>query len=147
MADALATYGGLALSSFLAATLLPGTSEALLSALLVSGRGDPLLLVLAATAGNVAGSLFNWLCGRSLIRFLDRRWFPVSRASYDKAVRWYRRFGLWSLLFAWAPIVGDPLTVVAGTLRTPLPAFTLLVTVEKLARYAAIAGVALWWTG
>ncbi|HEX2017742.1 MAG TPA: YqaA family protein [Aurantimonas sp.] len=140
-------YGGLMLASFLGATLLPGSSEALLSGLLIKGYGEPVLLVAAASFGNVTGSLANWLCGRFLARFMGRRWFPVSKAGYGRAAAWFERYGIWTLLFAWVPIIGDPLTVVAGALRTPLPAFVVLVAVGKILRYAGIAAATLWWTG
>ncbi|MBB4002203.1 YqaA family protein [Aurantimonas endophytica] len=140
-------YGGLVLASFLAATLLPGSSEALLSGLLAQGYGEPTLLVAAASFGNVTGSLANWLCGRFLARFMGRRWFPVSEKAYGQAASWFERYGLWTLLFAWVPIIGDPLTVVAGALRTPLVPFLALVTVGKVLRYAGVAAATLWWTG
>lgn len=143
----LGIYGGLILASFLAATLLPGSSEALLSGLLVQGYGEPLLLVAAASFGNVTGSLANWLCGRFLARFMGRRWFPVSEKAYGQATSWFERYGIWTLLFAWVPIVGDPLTVVAGALRTPLLPFVLLVGIGKVVRYAGVAAATLWWTG
>lgn len=143
----LGIYGGLILASFLAATLLPGSSEALLSGLLVQGHGEPLLLVAAASFGNVTGSLANWLCGRFLARFMGRRWFPVSERAYGQATSWFERYGIWTLLFAWVPIVGDPLTVVAGALRTPLLPFVVLVSIGKVVRYAGVAAATLWWTG
>ncbi len=146
MAD-LAAYGGLFLSAFLSATLLPGSSEALLSGLLVTGRGAPWLLLAAAVTGNVLGSLVNWVCGRFLAAFRDRRWFPVSPRRYEQAAGWFERYGVWSLLFAWAPVVGDPLTVIAGALRVGLLPFLLLVTIGKLARYLFILWVALSWSG
>ena len=143
----LGIYGGLILASFLAATLLPGSSEALLSGLLVQGYGEPLLLVAAASFGNVTGSLANWLCGRFLARFMRRRWFPVSEKHYGHATAWFERYGIWTLLFAWMPIIGDPLTVVAGALRTPLLPFVVLVSIGKVVRYAGVAAATLWWTG
>ena len=108
------TLGGLFLSAFLAATLVPGSSEALLAALLLEEAAMPWLLLSVAALGNVLGSVVNWICGRYLSAFSDRRWFPVSAKRYDQAVEWYGRYGLWSLLFAWLPILGDPLTVVAA---------------------------------
>ena len=144
--EALAAYGGLFTSAFLAATLLPGSSEALLAGLLLAGHEDPTLLIIVATVGNVLGAVVNWVCGRFLVAFRGRRWFPISAARYDQAHRWFKRYGLWSLLFAWAPIVGDPLTVIAGALRTPLPRFLVLVTIGKFGRYLFIAVVAYSWT-
>ena len=142
MAD-FAVYGGLFLSAFLSATLLPGSSEALLTGLVVSGQGEPWLLLAAAVMGNVLGSLVNWICGRFLAAFRDRKWFPVSPRRYAQAAGWFERYGVWSLLFAWAPVVGDPLTLIAGAFRVGLQPFLLLVTVGKLVRYLFILWVAL----
>ena len=136
--EPITAYGGLFISAFSAATLLPGSSEALLSALLVAGEQNPWILLMIATIGNVLGSVINWVCGRFLAAFQNRWWFPVSPKRYSQAVGWYQRFGLASLLFAWAPIVGDPLTVIAGTLRTPILPFLLLVTIGKFIRYLVV---------
>ncbi|GLR39829.1 hypothetical protein GCM10007880_03450 [Mesorhizobium amorphae] len=70
-------------------------------------------------------------------------WFPASPAKLDRAMTWYRRYGRWSLLLSWAPFVGDPLTIVAGTLREPLWSFVAIVAVAKVARYLAVAGATL----
>jgi membrane protein YqaA with SNARE-associated domain len=91
--------------------------------------------------GNVAGSMVNWLLDRYLIHFQDRRWFPVRPALIGRATAWYRRWGFWSLLFAWAPVVGDPLTLVAGMLRVNLGLFLLLVTIGKAARYWGVLAI------
>ncbi|SHG06589.1 membrane protein YqaA, SNARE-associated domain [Kaistia soli DSM 19436] len=129
---------GLFAASFLAATLLPTQSEAVLVALLIKGDVAPWLLVATASLGNVLGAIVNWLLGRFLEHFRQRRWFPVSGAALGRAQRWYRRAGRWSLLFSWLPIVGDPLTVVAGALREPLWSFVLLVAIGKVGRYVVL---------
>lgn len=139
MADA-APLLALFLSAFTSATLLPGSSEAVLATLLATGAGVPGQLVAVATAGNVLGSVVNWALGRGIARFRDRRWFPVSPQALARAEGWFRRWGLWSLLLSWVPVLGDPLTVVAGALRVPFAPFLVLVTLGKAARYAAIAG-------
>jgi membrane protein YqaA with SNARE-associated domain len=139
-----AAYSALFVSAFLSATLLPGSSEAALVGLLAAGRGDPLALIAVATVGNVLGSVVNWVMGRFFAHFRDRRWFPVNQKSYERAIAWYERFGIWSLLFAWLPVVGDPLTLVAGALRTDIRWFLLLVTAGKLARYLMI-GAGFHW--
>lgn len=126
-------------AAFLAATIFPAQSELLLAFLLRSGEQSWWLLLAVATIGNVLGSVANWLLGRFIEHFRHRRWFPVSEAALDRAQRWYGRWGKWSLLLSWAPIVGDPLTVVAGVLRTPLPTFVGIVLIAKAARYGAIA--------
>ncbi|MFT6557008.1 MAG: membrane protein YqaA with SNARE-associated domain [Sneathiella sp.] len=135
-------YLGLFLSAFLSATLLPGSSEALLTTLVYKGGYSAALLLIFATAGNVTGSVFNWICGTFLMQFQDKKWFPVSAIQIEKATRWYNKYGTWSLLFAWLPIIGDPLTVVAGILRAPFWLFLILVTAGKLFRYGLIiAGI------
>ena len=134
----LAVYTGLFFSAFLAATLVPGSSEVALVAALSAQKGEPWILLTVATVGNVLGSCANWLCGRFLAAFRDRAWFPVSPRHYDQAITWYDRYGRWSLLFAWAPIIGDPLTVAAGALRTPFLQFVVLVSIGKCARYITI---------
>lgn len=147
MMETLAAYGGMFFTAFLAATVLPAQSEILFTALLASGRHDPLMLGLVATAGNTLGSVVNWVMGRFAAEFRDRRWFPLKGDMFDRACRWYQHYGIWSLLFAWLPFFGDPLTVVAGALRVDLWRFVVLVTIGKAARYAAVAGGTLWWVG
>jgi membrane protein YqaA with SNARE-associated domain len=137
-------YAGLFFLALLAATLLPMQSEAGLVALLLTGSYSLSGLLLAAIVGNTLGSLINWWLGRSLVRFQRRRWFPVSPAQLARAERWYQKYGRWSLLLSWLPIVGDPLTLVAGVLREPLPSFLLLVLLAKTARYVLLAAVVLY---
>src|SRR3546814_11895468 len=108
--DDFGAYAGLFGSALASATLLPGSSEVVLLALLASGTGDVATLVFVATVGNVLGSLVNWAIGRFLSAFRDRRWFPVKPDAYDRAVAWYGRYGRWSLLMSWVPFVGDALT-------------------------------------
>jgi membrane protein YqaA with SNARE-associated domain len=86
----------------------------------------------------VLGSIVNWLLGRGIDRFRDRKWFPASQAQLDRAASWYQRYGKWTLLLSWAPIIGDPLTVIAGVLREPLLSFVILVAIAKTGRYLAI---------
>lgn len=134
-------YLGLFLAAFVAATLLPAQSEALLVGLLLAGY-KPWLLVAVASVGNVLGSTVNWWLGRELLRFSGRRWFPVKPDALAKAQAWYARYGKWSLLLSWVPVIGDPLTLAAGVMREPLRVFLLLVTVAKTGRYAVLALVA-----
>lgn len=126
--------------AFLAATIFPAQSELLLVALIAAGRLDPWLLILVATIGNVLGSVVNWVIGRFLHGYRDRRWFPIPARALERAERTYRRWGLWTLLLSWVPIIGDPLTVVAGLLKAPLRLFLPLVIVAKAGRYLAVAG-------
>lgn len=133
------------LSAFVAATILPASSELVLAAVIVA---DPDLLwpaVALASLGNTAGAVVNWFLGRFMAHFVDRRWFPLTPDLHRRACGWFRRFGTWSLLFAWLPLVGDPLTVVAGTLRVSFPLFLALVAIGKTARYLAIAIAVQGW--
>lgn len=132
------SLSGLFLAALIAATLLPAQSEAVLVALLLDG-GDPVLLVAVATAGNVLGSLVNWWLGLQVQRFQGRRWFPVSPARLERAQAWYRRYGRWSLLLSWAPVIGDPITLAAGVMREPLRVFLPLVFIAKGMRYIVLA--------
>ncbi|VCU62843.1 membrane protein [Pseudomonas synxantha] len=131
-------YLGLFVAAFGAATLLPLQSEAVLVGLLISGHYNLWLLLGIATLGNVLGSVVNWLLGRSVERFKERRWFPVSAKQLDRARGHYLRWGHWTLLLSWVPIIGDPLTLVAGVMREPLWRFLLLVTLAKGVRYSAL---------
>jgi membrane protein YqaA with SNARE-associated domain len=126
--------------SFLAATVVPGSSEVMLIALVFQYPEDVATLFLVATVGNTAGSAVNWVLGRWFQSFLGRRWFPATQAQLEKASRWFNRYGIWSLLLAWLPIVGDALTVVAGALRVNIYAFIALVAVGKAARYVVVLG-------
>lgn len=128
----------LAASAFLAVTLLPVSSEAMLAGLVVAEAAPTALLLAVASVFNTAGSCLNWLLGRAAERCKDRSWFPVSADSLQRAQVWYRRYGVWSLLASWVPIVGDPLTVAAGVMRTPIAIFLPLVAFAKTARYAII---------
>ncbi|PTQ69220.1 YqaA family protein [Pseudomonas sp. GV071] len=139
----LTAYLSLFASAFIAATLLPLQSEAVLVGLLLTGGYSPAALVLVATVGNVLGSLLNWVLGRSVERFRQRRWFPASPEQMARAQQWYKRYGCWTLLLSWLPVVGDPLTLVAGVMREPLWRFVLLVSIAKAGRYLVLAAVVL----
>ncbi|MEH6522925.1 YqaA family protein [Sulfitobacter sp.] len=138
-------YIGLFISAFVAATVLPMQSEAVLVGLLVAASHPISVLVIVATIGNVLGSVINWYLGRYLLVFREKRWFPSSQHQLERAQNWYRRYGRWSLLGSWLPIVGDPLTVVAGLMREPLISFVVLVTIAKGTRYILLAAVTLAW--
>jgi len=138
--EALSAHVALAAVAFLAATILPGSSEVFLAALLIQRPEDFATLFVAATMGNTAGAALNWAFGRWLTRFSGRRWFPVSAPWIERASGWFGKYGTWLLLFSWVPIVGDPLTVAAGLLRVRFAPFLLLVALGKAARYAAVIG-------
>ena len=138
-------YLPLFLISLGAATILPLQSEVVVVGLLVGGHHPWELIVLVASLGNTAGSAINWLLGRSIARFQHRRWFPAGQRSLRRAEDRYRRFGRFSLLLSWIPIVGDPLTIVAGALREPLWSFVLLVGLAKTGRYLVVTALTLYW--
>ncbi|QXG45449.1 YqaA family protein [Pseudomonas viridiflava] len=137
----LSSYFGLFLAALGAATLLPMQSETVLAGMLLSQAYPAVVLLSVATLGNVLGSILNWLLGRSIIRLRHKRWFPASEAQLEKAQRFYLKYGYWSLLLSWVPLIGDPLTLIAGVLREPLWRFVLIVTVAKGARYLVVAAL------
>ena len=140
----LSVYAGLFFVALLSASILPLQSEAVLVGLLLSETHPVWLLLAVASTGNVLGSLVNWYLGKYLQHFQHRRWFQVKPDQLDKASRWYQKYGKWSLLLSWVPIIGDPLTVIAGVLREPFVPFLLLVTVAKVSRYLVLAGITLY---
>lgn len=129
------------LSALVAATLVPAQSELVLGALVVAGAHPVWVLLLVATTGNVLGSCANWALGRFLMRFSDHPRFPFRPDQIDRAQGWYARYGWWSLFLAWAPVIGDPLTLAAGILRERFWRFLLVVTLGKFARYAVLVAV------
>ncbi len=130
-------YLGLFLTALLAATIFPAQSEAAVAGMLLSGH-RPLLVIGVASVGNVLGSVVNWWLGRQAAEFGHRRWFPLKPAQIERASGWYRRYGRWSLLLSWVPVVGDPLTLAAGFLRERLLVFLLLVSIAKTGRYVVL---------
>lgn len=142
-----AASGLLFLSAFLSATLLPGSSEAVLLGFLAAGQGMPEALIVFATLGNVAGSTVNWSLGRFFAHCKDRAWFPVPEAASAHTQAWFARWGQWSLLLSWLPVIGDPLTLAAGVLQVPLGRFLMLVTIGKLLRYTLLAFAWNHWGG
>lgn len=135
----LSAYSALAGSAFLAATVVPAQSELVLGALLAEGEHSPALLLLVATVANSLGSVVNWALGRGLAAPLAQKLMRLRPERLDRAQRLYRRWGAWSLLLAWVPIIGDALTVAAGAMRLRLVVFLPLVAIGKAARYAVIA--------
>ena len=137
--ETLATLAGLALWAFLAATIIPLSSEAALWAAIKSTAVPKGWLLTAATLGNVGGSAVNWWLGHKAAEYQHHRWFPLSTETLDAAATRFQRWGVWALLFSWVPVVGDPLTVAAGLLRTPFLPFLVLVAIGRIARYVVVA--------
>jgi len=125
-------------SALISSTLMPGGSEALLLYRLHEG-GEPITLVLIATIGNVLGSLITYSMGRLGNEAVHRKWLRMDEVKVERAERWFGKYGQASLLFAWLPVVGDPLCLAAGLLKSPLVWFILLVSIGKAMRYAMLA--------
>jgi len=133
------TYFFLFLISFFAATIFPFSSELTLVGLLETENYSPLLLVSSASLGNILGSVFNWFLGHYLLKHLNKKWFPFKKNEIDRASSWFKKFGIWTLFFSWVPIVGDPLTFVAGMLRIKFSIFLILVSTGKILRYLMLS--------
>ena len=131
-------YLSLFFVSFLSATILPFSSELTLAGLISTSNYDNLLLLVVASFGNVLGSVFNWGLGFYARNLTIKKWFPFKETQIERSSKWFSKFGKWSLLFAWLPIVGDPLTFVAGLLRVRFLDFIILVAIGKVSRYLII---------
>ncbi|MGC6517325.1 MAG: YqaA family protein [Candidatus Puniceispirillaceae bacterium] len=136
--SALASYMTLFLSAFLAATIIPAQSELALAGLIYQGKHPALLLFLIASLGNILGSVVNWGIGSVMAHYGRKAPGFIAKQRLESATRWFNKYGKWSLLLSWVPIIGDPLTLAAGLLRTPFMTFLLLVSIAKMARYGVI---------
>lgn len=137
MAEWVAAYGlwGLFGAAFLGATLVPVSSEvAFVAALAMGVPPGPALVV--ASAGNALGAATNYALGALFAPRIEEK--LARSASGRRALEWSRRWGRWSLLGSWLPVVGDPLCLVAGMVRVPLWLFTLVGIGTRVARYAVI---------
>ena len=121
--------------SFLAATILPFSSELTLAGLIATSNYDNLLLLIFASSGNVLGSVVNWALGFYSRNFTTKKWFPFKETQIERSSKWFSKFGKWSLLFAWVPVIGDPLTLAAGLFRVKFIEFIILVAIGKVSRY------------
>ena len=131
----LISYFQLFIISFLAATILPLSSELVLSTMLLTDSFDKYLLLVVASFGNIFGSSVNWYLGKKILIFKDKKWFPVNEKQIAKSEMYFKKYGIWSLLLSWVPIIGDPLTVIAGILKINFFTFLLLVSISKTSRY------------
>ncbi|QIX96550.1 YqaA family protein [Cedecea sp. FDAARGOS_727] len=141
MSDALSLLS-LFTSSFLSATLLPGSSEAVLVALLVAGSGPASVLVIIATIGNSLGGMTNVILGRFFPQRIQSRW-------QGKATDWLTRFGPATLLLSWMPLIGDLLCLLAGWLRLRWGPVIFFLCLGKALRYIVVAAATVqgmaWW--
>ena len=140
MNDLILQLVGLFIVAFSAATLLPGGSEVAVLALAALQNHSNLTILVVATVGNVLGSVVNYQLGKLALHYQDRKWFPVSAPELAKAQKSFQRWGQWSLLLAWVPIIGDPLTFAAGVMRVNFLRFLVLVAISKFSRYVVILG-------
>ena len=124
--------------SFLAATILPFSSELTLAGLIATSNYDNLILLIVASFGNTLGSVVNWALGFYSRNLTTKKWFPFKETQIERSSKWFDKFGKLSLLFAWAPILGDPLTLVAGLLRVKFLDFIILVAIGKVSRYLIV---------
>jgi len=131
-------YLSLFIISFLAATILPFSSELTLAGLMATSSYDNLSLLIIASLGNILGSVVNWILGFYSRNLSTKKWFPFKDEQIERSSKWFNKFGRWSLLFAWVPIIGDPLTLAAGLFRIKFVEFLILVTIGKISRYLAI---------
>ena len=126
------------ISAFGAATLLPLQSEAVLISLLLQNIHSASILLFIASLGNILGSCLNWYLGFKVEKYKHKKWFPVSEANMSKAQATYQKYGYWSLLLSWLPIIGDPITLVAGFMRENFARFLVIVSIAKIGRYIFI---------
>jgi len=136
------SYLYLFLLSFIAATIVPLGSEWLLVALLIKAL-DPALLLFSATAGNFLGACTTYIIAIYCTPFLAEKVLRIDSKSRNRAASLYEKYGSWSLLLSWLPIIGDPLCFIGGVFKIPCIKFALLVFTGKLARYAFITAVTL----
>ena len=148
--EALPVFLGLFLTSLVAGTclpFLPGSSELAMAGLIAAQVAPPSALVATAVIANVTGATLNYVIGRNVAGLADRRWFPLSQTTLDKAAGWFNRYGVWTVALCWVPTFGDAITVVAGLLRADLRRFAALVLAGKLFGHVAVALSVTWLTG
>ena len=129
------------LSAFAAATVLPLQSEAVLLALLAKGHHSAIALLFFASLGNILGACVNWYLGLKIEHYKDKKWFPLSAQQMTRAQLSYQKYGYWTLLLSWVPIIGDPITLISGLLKENFARFLLLVSLAKVGRYLFLYGI------
>ncbi|TKB11675.1 YqaA family protein [Desulforhopalus sp. IMCC35007] len=127
--------------SFLAATVLPMGSEWLLVIMIAQGF-SPKETVIVASIGNYLGSCTTFFIGRYGSDFIVEKILRIGDTQLARAKRFYARYGAWSLLASWFPIIGDALCLLAGIFTLNLLRFSILVFLGKFSRYATVAYLA-----
>jgi membrane protein YqaA with SNARE-associated domain len=126
------------------ATIIPFGSEAYFITLLSLEKYNHFILFVVASVGNVLGSLFNWICGFYINFFIKKSWLPINNKIINRGNKLFTKYGKWSLLISWFPLIGDPITFAAGTLRYPVIPFLVLVSIGKVGRYLIIYLSIIW---
>lgn len=126
------------------ATIIPFGSEVYFITLLSLEKYNHFILFLVVSVGNVLGSLFNWICGFYINFLIKKSWFPINNKIIDRGNKLFIKYGKWSLLISWFPLIGDPITFAAGTLRYPIIPFLVLVSIGKVGRYLIIYLSIIW---
>lgn len=135
-------YAGLFLASFLASTVLPFGSEALLL-LLINKGFDPISVVMVASVGNYCGACTTYYIGLVGRKDLVEKYLSIPQQRLDNTEKWFTKYGVYSLLFTWVPVIGDAITAMGGVMKLDFKTFSVLVFLGKLMRYAAVACMAL----
>ncbi|MDB3864153.1 VTT domain-containing protein, partial [Alphaproteobacteria bacterium] len=103
-----------------------------------TGSFQTLNLLVIASLGNISGSIVNWYLGKKINLYQKKKWFPMSPNQLKKSEYYYQKYGLWSLLLSWVPIIGDPITLFAGILNVRFQIFVILVSISKISRYVFV---------
>lgn len=131
-------YWGMLFAGFLAGSFFPFSSEAVLTGLDVAGL-HPVPLVIYASIGNIAGSLFNYSIGRMGRLDWIEKYLHVKKESIDKAVRFMNGRGAWMGFFAFLPIIGSGITIALGLMRANVMISTVSISIGKIIRYLILA--------
>lgn len=133
------------ISAFGAATLLPLQSEVVLLGVLNTTEYAAWLVIIVASVANILGSCVNWYLGWKIEYYKNKSWFPISITQMLKAQQVYQKYGFWSLFLCWIPVIGDPITLIAGLLKEQFWRFLLIVSLAKTGRYLFIYLVFYTW--
>lgn len=125
------------LACFLAASILPFSSEALLAAMAM-GTWGTLPLLLTASVGNTMGGLTNYAIGRWVPQGRLVRWLRIDPGQAGRWNGMAQRYGSWAALLCWLPVIGDPIAIALGLFRARLLPVALLMFIGKAARYAVV---------